>query len=372
MADLLPRSSRGAVPADARRHNRSLVLSTLLHKGPLGRADLAAITGITKASMTDIVGALVAEGIVSEGGTREESRIGRPAILLSLERSFQHVISIDLSSHQSFDGAVMELDGTVVTRSSRPLGGATGDKAFTVFADLVAELEAESRRPLVGLAVGTPGRVLEGGRNVEAPALGWHGVDLLELAAKIVDLPCLIENDANLAAVAERRIGGGADDLLFIRIGRGVGAGVLIEGRLQEGQRSIAGEIGHVTVGDGSGPICACGRTGCLEAWIAVPHLAARIEALDAQEQERELAIAGERLGIVLAPVVASIDTSEIVVSGPADLLDGSFRESAEMTLRRRTLPGLQPDVPIRVAGTRDAVLLGAAVRLVERELGIL
>lgn len=372
MADLLPRSSRGAVPADARRHNRSLVLSTLLHEGPLGRADLAAITGITKASMTDIVGALLAEGIVSEAGTREESRIGRPAILLSLDRSFQHVISIDLSDHQNFYGAVMELDGTVVTRSSRPLGGATGENAYAVFAELATELKAASKRPLVGLTVGTPGRVLNGGRSVEAPALGWRGVDLLGLATDIVNLPCLVENDANLAAVAERRIGGGADDLLFIRIGRGVGAGVLIEGRLQEGQRSIAGEIGHVTVGDGSGPMCACGRTGCLEAWIAVPHLSARVEAVDAEERTTELAIAGERLGVVLAPVVASIDTSEIVLSGPADLLDGAFRESAEVTLRRRTLPGLQPDVPIRIAGTRDAVLLGAAFRLVERELGIL
>src|SRR3546814_9036912 len=97
-------------------------------------------------------------------------------------------------------------------------------------------------------------------------------------------------------------------------------------------------DLGHVTVGTDGGPRCVCGKVGCLEAWLSVPALSARLEAAAVSDRDGILRDAGERLGIALAPVVGALDLSEIVLSGPPELLDGALAEATAETLRARTL----------------------------------
>jgi predicted NBD/HSP70 family sugar kinase len=137
------------------------------------------------------------------------------------------------------------------------------------------------------------------------------------------------------------------------------------------GSRFAAGEIGHVTVGTDGGPLCACGKVGCLEAWLAVPSLQERL-AGDGADREATLRDAGERLGIALAPIVGALDLSEIVLSGPPELLDGTLAEATVETLRTRTLARFHDGVRVRMTTQgEDIVLRGAAVMVLSGQLGV-
>jgi predicted NBD/HSP70 family sugar kinase len=136
------------------------------------------------------------------------------------------------------------------------------------------------------------------------------------------------------------------------------------------GSRFAAGEIGHVVVGTDGGPRCACGKDGCLEAWLSASRLRARI-AEDPASEEQVLREAGTRLGVAIAPIVAALDLSEIVLSGPADLLAGTLIDAATRTLTERTLEGVFDDVAIRLTAQDDIVLRGAAVMVLSGQLGV-
>ena len=181
----------------------------------------------------------------------------------------------------------------------------------------------------------------------------------------------LVANDANAAVLAEYTFGGANEDVLLVRVGRGVGSGLLAGGQPLRGARFAAGEIGHVTVGTDGGPRCACGKIGCLEAWLAVPALTARIAATD-EPAAGVLRDAGERLGIALAPIVGVLDLPEIVLSGPRELLDGALAEQAVETLRARTLATHHDGVRVRMTEQgQDIVLRGAAVMVLSAQLGV-
>jgi predicted NBD/HSP70 family sugar kinase len=208
-----------------------------------------------------------------------------------------------------------------------------------------------------------------------APNFGWAGFDLQGALRDALGLPVLVANDANAAVLAEYTFGGAPDDVLLVKVGRGVGSGLLAAGQPMRGSRFAAGEIGHVTVGTDGGPRCACGKVGCLEAWLSVPSLSSRLAgASSTAGREGILRDAGERLGIALAPVVGALDVSEIVLSGPHELLGGSLTDQTVETLRARTLAPSNDDEGVRVRMTtqgQDIVLRGAAVMVLSGQLGV-
>ncbi|BDZ39066.1 hypothetical protein GCM10025863_16800 [Microbacterium suwonense] len=123
-------------------------------------------------------------------------------------------------------------------------------------------------------------------------------------------------------------------------------------------------------VGTDGGPVCACGRIGCLEAWVNVPRLSAEISAAPSRVAAL-LADAGTRLGIAIAPIVAALDLSEIVISGPGELFAGEFIDAATTALRARTLEGVFEDVTFRLSEQDDIVIRGAAVTVLSAQLGV-
>src|SRR5690606_29813435 len=152
-----------------------------------------------------------------------------------------------------------------------------------------------------------------------------------------------------------------------------VGAGLIVGGTLLSGARYSAGELGHVVVGTDGGEECACGKHGCLETWIAVPRLEARLAAATSPaERDEILSRAGERLGITLAPVVGALDLAEVVLSGPASLLDGPLTRAALDTLRARTMAELHGDLALRGSALgEDIVMRGAAAMVLSGRLGV-
>ncbi|KQM84498.1 ROK family transcriptional regulator [Agromyces sp. Leaf222] len=364
------------LPEHARSHNRALVLQTLYTIGPQSRADVARETGLTRVTVSDLVAELIAEALVVELGQREDSRPGKPAILIDVDRAAFQIIGLDLSDHERFLGAIVDLDGGIVARDEVPRDGATGAAAVALVDALAARLVAAATAPVLGIGVGSPGVVDPQGVIRSAPNLGWQGVDLQGRLNAAFDLPVHVGNDANVAVLAEHGAST-ADDLLLVKVGHGVGAGLIIGGRPVIGGGFAAGEIGHVTVGTDGGPRCACGKHGCLETWLAVPRLTAQLDAIEpgplaASEREAILTEAGRRLGIVLAPVVGALNLSEVALSGPAELLDGPLALAAVETLRTRTMAEHNRDLRLRMTEqAQDIVLRGAAVMVLSGQLGV-
>ncbi|MEQ1703796.1 MAG: ROK family transcriptional regulator, partial [Ilumatobacteraceae bacterium] len=274
-----------------RRHNLSLVLRLLAAQGPRSRAGVAAVTGLTRATVSSLVADLIDRGLVKEVGPESDQRVGRPATLLQLDGS--GVVTLGLELDVGFTSVLgNDLSGQAVYKRRRPLSGAS-----TAFDDLlpvlakelkraIEHVEADGRR-VVGISVAVPGIVdTERGVVVRAPNLGWRHVPMRERLSHLVgrELALSLDNEANLGGLAEYRAGAvaGTNHLVYVLAVNGVGAGVIVDGAIFRGAAGAAGEVGHMTVQPRGLP-CACGSSGCWETTVglkallydAVPDLAA-------------------------------------------------------------------------------------------------
>ncbi|MCA0328519.1 MAG: ROK family transcriptional regulator [Actinobacteria bacterium] len=359
------------LPTDGRRQNLSLVLQVLYTEGAMSRADLARRLSITKVTVSDLVGELLERGQVVEVGQSDASRPGKPAMLVDVDRHGLQVVGLDLTGLQVLRAAVLDLDGTVLRRVERPLSGsAVGEDVVADVLALARDAVALASSPLLGIGVGTPGVVGPDGEVITAPNLGWTDVPLRQLLSDATGLPVLVCNDADAAVHAEHTLGDGGDDVALVRIGLGVGCGLIVNGQRITGAHSAAGEIGHVTVGTDGGAQCSCGNVGCLETWVAAPRLQKALA--EGPDDDAPLRAAGERLGIALAPVVAALDLSEVVISGPHELVEGALLASVDETLRRRMLARNASSLQVRVAADPDDIVLrGAGVLVLWDQWGV-
>jgi predicted NBD/HSP70 family sugar kinase len=348
---------------DTKRYHRALILQHLFADGPASRADLARATGLTRVTISDLVGGLIDDGLLGELGAPVEIKVGKPPTLVGLLADAAHIVALDLSPDDRLTGAVLDLFGQVKARVELPHQAASGEAAVRLAIRLAQQLREATDRPVLGIGVGTPGVVDGRGVVLNAHNLGWAGVDLAGILRRELDLPVYVANDANTAVLGEYTFGETeAADLMLVRIGTGLGAGLLVGGALVQGHTSSAGEIGHVVV-DPDGVRCACGRTGCLETILAVPHL---------RRRDRSLASAGTTLGEVLAPVVGTLNLREVVLAGPLDLLDGELCEAVEAAVRERVMAASSAELVVRTSPLGDdVVLLGAAVLVLSGELGV-
>jgi predicted NBD/HSP70 family sugar kinase len=367
------RPSAKSLPEHSRSHNRALVLQTLYRADGISRADLARATGLTRVTISDLVAQLIGDDLVVELGQREDARPGKPATLLDINRTGFQILGLDLSDHAVLRGGVLDLDGHILEHREVRLEHATGDAAVEKVVALARDLVAAAGAPILGIGVGSPGVVDLAGTVLSAPNLGFRDLPLQTMLADLTGLPVLVANDANAAVLAEHSFGGALSDTMLVRIGHGVGAGLLLGGTPLFGNRFAAGEIGHVVVGTDGGAPCACGKVGCLETWLAIPRLESALAAApDASERERILRQAGERLAIALAPVVGALDLAEVVLSGPADKLDGPFTNAATDALRSRTMAEFHGDLTVRMTALgQDIVIRGAAAMVLSGQLGV-
>ena len=255
---------------DVRATNLAVVLRRLRTDAPCSRADLAAATGLNKATVSSLVADLIERRLVREVGTTE-NRIGRPAMMLVLDGSAYAAVGLEVNAGY-LTAVALDLAGERLLtwrRANTHVAGHPGRAIASVAAlakRAVARMHGEQRRVL-GLTVAVPGLVDADGVVVLAPDLGWRQVDLRKSllgALNEPDYPLLVENDANLAVLAEQRFGGRSGDLVYLTGGAGIGAGIVSDGRLLRGRRGFAGEFGHLPI-DPAGPRCGCGRNGCLE-----------------------------------------------------------------------------------------------------------
>ncbi len=379
MAELLVgplRSVGGASGQDARELNRRSVLHAVASGAAITRADLARLTGLTRPTISSLVEELAQEGLIVETGPGPSAGGKRPT-LLAIDGAARQVIAIDVSSDVVV-GGLSDLVGGPGVVESRP-GAATGDALVDEIVDLISVLAARATAPIVGVGVGTPGLVHADGTILEAANLGWHDRALGAELTERTGLPVWVANDADAAALAEfAHLPEGRDGLAVVRIGAGIGAGLVLGGRPYRGSRAAAGEIGHLVVVPDGDP-CSCGNAGCLETVASLrPVLAAAgfefteppadhatLIERDGDAADAALDLAALHLGSVLAHLIAIVDVADVVLSVEIAGVGEVLAERVQRVVTDRLLPTLTQDVRVRAATDADRVVLDGAHALV-------
>jgi predicted NBD/HSP70 family sugar kinase len=273
---------------DVRATNLAVVLRFVRVNAPCSRADIAASTGLNKATVSSLVADLIDRRLVRETGLTEH-RIGRPATQLVLDGAPYAAIGLEVNADH-LTAVAIDLAGEQLLSWRRAFSGlgSTPGKAIAAIAALgrrVVTRVSKEDRVVLGLTLAVPGLVDDKGVVRLAPSLGWQDVDVRDSLVQALghpDFPVSVDNDANLAATAEYRYGGhaGTANLVALTGEYGVGAGVIAEGRALRGARGYGGELGHVQL-DPAGPDCDCGRRGCLQAMAGIGALLRLVAARD-------------------------------------------------------------------------------------------
>lgn len=353
--------AHGAVSVtDVRRHHLAVVLRRLVRQGPRSRADLARETGLTKATVSTLVADLLERGLAAEVAT-QAGAVGRPATLVAA--SGPAAVSLGLQVEADHVSAcAIDLTGQVLATERRHRDNRRGgpDAVLGRLAEVTAAvLDAVPRSGgrVLGACLAVPGLVEPGGAEVlVAPNLAWSRLDLRDLS-EVLGLPSgvgvVVDNEANLGALAELdRSDGAAPSFVYVSGGVGVGAGIVVEGRLLRGVHGFGGEIGHLVV-DPAGSRCACGARGCLETVVGAGRPAST-------------AVRAQALARALTGVVHLLDPAAIVLGGTFSGDEG-LASLVAAQLHRRTLAGRWRPCAVRPSPLGvDAALLGAARRGLE------
>ena len=352
----MTRSQQKSDASGVRLRNITLVLRTVQAEAQISQADLARRLGLARSTVLAIVDDLLELGLLKEQG-HGVSGGGRRPMLLTLDDVAYHLVGVDIGA-KHVTAVVMNLKAEVLARQTREFSTREDPKGtLTLVEELIARLMAESRagrRQVVGVGVGVPSPVDSRSPGHVSPVVmpSWAGVDIAARLQARFEVPVRVENDANLGALWEARWDHGVhlDNLAYIKVATGIGAGLVVDGRIYRGSRGVAGELGHLPI-DSSGPLCVCGLRGCLNTLVGTDNLLAKARAaakgrkkfekleqlIDAALEGDDVAsavleYAGRQLGLGLAMLLNLFNPALVVVGGDivrsGDLLLGPLRET--------------------------------------------
>jgi predicted NBD/HSP70 family sugar kinase len=371
---------------DTRTHNERLVLATIYDDGPVSRAEVARRTGLTRPTVSDVVEGLLASGLAREIG-RGPSTGGKAPILLQVDDNARQLVGIDLGD-RVFTAATVSLRGEILHRFEVPSEDADGEDALELALQLMDQVIATADGPALGIGIGAPGLVdTTVGTVVEAVKRNWRQLPLGALVAERFQVPVYVANDSQAAALAEHVFTEtrGAN-LIVIKVGQGIGAGVVLNGELFQGDRFGAGEIGH-TVMDPNGYVCRCGRRGCLETMASTRAVLTSLASLRGGPVSMDQAIAdfergdpqvraivleaGTRLGEAVASLIGALHVRRIVLAGTMAGFGEPWLQAVSAAASNRSLAALASDTTFELGRIDDIVVLGASALLMTRELGL-
>jgi glucokinase-like ROK family protein len=386
--------------AAARYQSRETILDIVrITPGGVSRSQLAHDLGVSRAAITGLVNDLLSRQVLREVGSRS-SNGGRRRTMLDVNPQAGRLLGIDIgATHVTL--VLTDLAAQVLGEIESPWPIERGPEACLQQLDrLGRDLQRRSggrlESPLRVIGAGVPGPVSEGQGLVTAPPImpGWHGFPIRERMQALWGKPVRLLNDADLGALGEHAFGAarGLQDMVYIKVGTGIGAGFLLGGHVYLGATGAAGEIGHITL-DPEGPLCTCGNRGCLEAMAGGAALARRaiqairagtptvlahhapLESLTARDigeaahrgdhmSQQLLADAGRLIGISAATLVNLVNPQMLVVGGGVaqvgDLLLSPIRDA----VRRRSLRASAEVVQVQAAllGRRSTAMGAVAL----------
>ena len=387
------------VDPDRPRPLADAVLRLIWQQRRISRAEIAQQAELSRSTVSEIVGELLPTGLIAEGGTGR-SRGGRRPIILEFQDRAGVILGVERgAAHVGV--ALTDLRGRVITSQSRahPVrtdpGGTralVGELCDRCLDDLGEDI------PLVGMGVGVPSPVdpSRPGHLSEVVMPDWSGELGLEPVADRLGVPLMVDNDANLGALAEHwwGAGRGVDDFAYVKLATGVGCGYVIDGEIYRGATGVAGEIGHLAIAP-QGKLCVCGLRGCLATMVGAQALLERAAELVEVHPESSLASrqitmgaleaaalagdalarqvateAAEHLGVALAGLLNLMNPSMVVLGGDLAGLGEVILEPLRETVRRRTLVSQVAAAELRTSelGPRS-VAIGAATMILKEAL---
>jgi len=377
-------------PLSVRQLSRLRVIETIYRHPATSRAEITRRTGIARQTVSTVIEELVLAGLVEERLTPDDNRprTGRPPILLSLVPGAAYAVGLDFG-HQHIRVAVCDLSGNPVIDEWSP---AAVDHAPIESLDLADELvrtalssAGVNHDQLLGIGMGLAAPINRFTGELEANGIlpGWHGIrPAAEMEARL-GVPVQLENDANVGALGEKVFGAGrdVDDLVYVRLSAGIGAGMILSGRPYHGSIGVAGEIGHVLT-DPHGHICRCGNRGCLETIASPVAVAALLQrstgtpvspqtlldlvAADDRGARRAVAEAGQAVGTVLAVLVNILNPQLLLVGGELAAAGDVLLDPIRASIERHCIAPASASVRVAAGtlGTRAEVLGAAALIL--------
>ncbi|WP_235547707.1 MULTISPECIES: ROK family transcriptional regulator [unclassified Nocardioides] len=324
---------------ELRAANRDQLVRVLETNGPLSRADLMRHTGLSRSTVSNLVAQLIDDHLLQERegrGTPLNGRGGRPPTLLELSGGTGIVVGVDLG-HRHVRAALARPDSSIALERSFALDvddspDATIDRVAALIDELLAE-NGSAREHVRAVAMGVPGPVDRDGRMTSGILPYWRGARPVHALAERTGFTAVVDNDAHMGARGELAYGAarGRRDVIYVKASTGIGAGVIVDGRLVGGSTGEAGELGHVQV-DEKGIMCRCGSRGCLETEVSIPKMLELLQAAHdqpltlervlvlAEEGDagvnRALSDAGRRIGRVLADLCTMLNPERIVMGG--------------------------------------------------------
>ena len=363
-------------------------LFQLLRDGePRTRAELAAVTGLARSTVAARVDMLLASGLISAVGEANSSG-GRPPSRFAFNPAARIVIAVDIGASHGVI-ALVDLGCTIRDSARAELDVAAGPEAILDWVTATARklLTANDREisEVAGIGIGLPGPVEHlSGLPSNPPIMpGWDGFDVPGYVQRVFTVPVLVDNDVNIMALGEQATEWPDDDnLLFVKVATGIGAGIIGGGQLQRGAVGAAGDLGHVRVPHADHVICRCGNTGCLEAIVGGPAIAASLceQGLEATTVRDVVALAragntvalaavrqaGRDIGTVLATCVNLLNPSVIVIGGGMAEAGEHLLAGIREIVYSRSLPLSTAQLRIVQSRAMDrAGVLGAAMMVI-------
>ncbi|MCF8070009.1 MAG: ROK family transcriptional regulator [Desulfobacterales bacterium] len=389
-----------ATREQTKEHNKKLILNTVYVQGEMSRADIARLTKLTRATVSSIVSELIDDGLIDEIGQGKSLGGKRPIILKVLGNSRQ-LIGIDLADNE-FRGGIVDLNGVIVNRVKIPVNDKSGKAALNLVYNLIDSLVATSTSPLLGIGIGTPGLIdAHEGKVRSAINLDWQDLPLRKILKDRYNLNVYMANDCQVAALGEYTFNyrGTIPNLIVVKVGRGIGAGIVINGKLYQGDDFGAGEIGHIGIKE-NGLQCVCGNRGCLETIVsnkAVLNYAVElaqnnpesslhqfsnsknridynsvVKSFNAGDDEIQAFIhdIGRCIGITLANMVGILNIHNISIAGMICNFGNDLLTSIQQEINKRSMPILNRNTRVVFSNMgEDIIIRGAAALLMINEL---
>ena len=384
-------------------NNRTLILNIIYNHSDVSRAEIAKITGLTRATVSDIVAELITEELVLEIGQGQSSG-GKPPTLLEVNADAREILGIDFASNE-FRGAIINLRREIKKGLNFPIHDQSGEDALNLGFKLIDKLLEISSSPVLGIGIGSPGllNTVEGIVRTSVN-LGWKDLPLGRILSDRYHLPVCIANDCNVSALAEHtfRKNRSSKNLVLIKTGLGVGAGIVLNHKLFYGDGFGAGEIGHVKVED-NGELCACGNYGCLETKVSSTAICRRaihtalehpgsilnknfsnlddISIEDVAEAFRQgdpyigeiIRDVSKDLSKVLSVIASGLNIQHIVIAGDLSAFGEDLLRFVTENMKSSVLPAIMQDTKVTASSMgNEIVMYGAAAMILQHELGIL
>jgi predicted NBD/HSP70 family sugar kinase len=373
---------------------RARVFGVLASSGPTSRAELARRTALAPSTVSAVIAELQDERLVVDGAAVPRGAVGRPAVLVALDRAAGVALGLDFGKRH-LRVALADLAHNVLAERHQPLDAdLPAAEAIARAVRLVGEVLAEAGarvEDIVGAGMGLPGPVHRPtGQLGDSTILpGWVGVRAADAMSEALGHPVEVENDASLGALGEWMWGAGrgAQDLAYLKLATGIGAGLIVRGRPYGGSGGTAGEIGHTIIAP-DGPICRCGNRGCLETLagsdailgslrgaLEDPTLPAVIAAARDGHAgcARAIGDAGATIGSAVATLCNLLNPERVVVGGDLAAAGDLLLEPLSAALRRGAVRSAADDVTVLPAALGDrAEVLGAVGLVLRRGAGLL